>query len=182
MGMDQQLLTGVIGAGLVDPEDVRALVVKRAVCNQLLDRAPWQKGGIQLEQRLRPELSRSQRTLYGVRNTRIRNFDETARVTGVIAHETITEIENVHGCAPRTYAALAVSLTRQEPAPSSRSPPDRDDGLERFNASYVRRDGCRLFYSGQPRIALPHHAQPTLTTPFSVSQLLREFRRDQTES
>src|SRR5262245_48329959 len=122
MGMDQQLLTGVIGAGLVDPEDVRALVVKRAVCNQLVDRAPWQKSGIKLEQRLRPELSRIQCTLYGVRNTRIRNFDETARVTGVIAHETITEIENVHGCAPRTHTALAVSLTCQEPAPSSRSP------------------------------------------------------------
>src|SRR5262245_61506117 len=102
--MEQQLLAGVIRIGLVDPEDCGALGMQCAVRDQSVDRTPGQEGGIQLEQRLRPELSRRQRALHGVRNARIRDLNETAGITGVIAHETITEVENVHACAPRTHA------------------------------------------------------------------------------
>ena len=72
MGVEEQLLAGVIGVGLVDPEDLGALGMQCAVRDQLVDRAPGQKRRIQLQQWLRPERRRSQRGLHGVLNARHR--------------------------------------------------------------------------------------------------------------
>jgi hypothetical protein len=80
MGVEQELLPGVIGVRLVDPEDPCALGMKLTLIHQFIDRAPRQEGWIELKQRLRPERSRIQIGLYPIRNTGVCDLDETACV------------------------------------------------------------------------------------------------------
>jgi len=56
MGMEQELFAGVIRFGLVDPEYLGALGMKRSLAYQIIDRASGQEGRIELKQRLGPEI------------------------------------------------------------------------------------------------------------------------------
>jgi len=56
--------------------------------------------------------------VHCVRNARIRNFDETARVTGIIANKAVAEVENVHVSLHLLGLFMDTVLTRPTNAPS----------------------------------------------------------------
>ena len=54
VGVKEQSIARVVRVGLVDPEDLGALGMKRAIRHKLVNRAPWQKSRTKLQQRLGP--------------------------------------------------------------------------------------------------------------------------------
>ena len=97
VGVEQELLAGVVGIGLVDPEDPGALGVKSAALRP--GRRSCRRAGrsdsaaAAAPARRRPRPARHS-TLSN--DPGIRNLDEAACVACVVVDETIPKIEDVH--------------------------------------------------------------------------------------
>ena len=97
MGVEEQLLAGVVGVGLVDPEDLFALRMQGAVRDEIIDRPARQERRIQLKQRLRPQRAVIQGSIDLRLDARVGDLDEAARVARVVLYESAAEIKDVHG-------------------------------------------------------------------------------------
>ena len=100
VGVELEGLAGEVRNGLVEPEDAGALRMERALADQIVNRAAWQEGGVELEHRLGPEGASVQLGLHLGQDPRVRDLDEAGRVARVVVYQTLAEVEHVHPVAP----------------------------------------------------------------------------------
>ena len=96
MLVEEELPAAVVGLGLVDPEDSRALRVENALLDQVIDRAPGPEGRVELEERFRPEALGVENAVDESFDPRVTDLDEAPDVVPVVGDEISSEVEDVH--------------------------------------------------------------------------------------
>jgi hypothetical protein len=72
--------------------------MEHAVCHELVDPFAGQEGGIQLDDRLRPEQTGVELVLYELVDATVADRDEAARVVGVVGNKPFSQVEDFYVC------------------------------------------------------------------------------------
>src|SRR5207244_13154193 len=84
-------------------EDSAAPVVGVAGIDQFVDPLPRLEGGVELDQRVRPENASLELRLDVLCDPLVANLDEAPDVLGVVADQAVAEVEDVHAAPPRRW-------------------------------------------------------------------------------
>ena len=94
--VEEELPAAVVGLGLVDPEDSRALRVENALLDQIVDRASGPERRVELKERFRPEALGVENAVDESLDPRVTNLDEAPDVAPIVGDEVSSEVEDVH--------------------------------------------------------------------------------------
>ena len=94
--VEEELPAAVVGLGLVDPEDSRALRVEKALLDQVIDRASGPERRVELEERFRPEALGVENAVDESFDPRVTNLDEAPDVVPIVGDEVSSEVKDVH--------------------------------------------------------------------------------------
>jgi hypothetical protein len=94
--VEKQLFAREICLRFVDPEDSGTFGVKNSLRNQVVDGATWLECRIKLQEGFRPKRASLQFGFNPGEDHRVRDLDEAPGVVGVVAHQTLTKIKDVH--------------------------------------------------------------------------------------
>ena len=110
--VEEELPAAVVGPGLVDPEDPRALRVEGALVDEIIDRAAGPERRVELEERFRPEALGVENVVDESLDPRVTDLDEAPDVFPVVGDEISSEVEDVHPDPSRHNRRM-----RADPAP-----------------------------------------------------------------
>jgi hypothetical protein len=112
--------------------------MEHAVCHELVDPFAGQEGGIQLDDRLRPEQTGVELVLYELVNATVADRDEAARVVGVVGNKPFSQVEDFYVC-------LSFLVRFEEPVTAKVAANDLDlrEIIVLSRRSYVHRRGFR---------------------------------------
>jgi hypothetical protein len=89
------LTVGTLGA-LVAAEDLAAGLVQNAFVDEPIDCSTGLEGGVQLNDRIRPEESGRELLLHAGADALVANHDEAPREVRVVLDEAVSQVKDVH--------------------------------------------------------------------------------------
>ena len=94
--VQEELPAAVVGLGLADPEDPRALRVENALVDQVIDCAAGPERRVELKERFRPEALGVENSVDEFLEPRATDLDEASDVVPLVGDEVSSEVEDVH--------------------------------------------------------------------------------------
>ena len=94
--VEKQVFAGTDRDRLLATKDLAATGLQKPFIHEFIHRLARLESGVQLNQRVGPQRTRSEATIDKIAQTRLRYRDEARNVAAIIIDDSIAEVEDVH--------------------------------------------------------------------------------------